>query len=79
MVFTMKNQQLLKSSIESLKLIQIELHDDIDSSKRLELEKVIKELESCETEPSPHQLLTKMGKVIVWIPAIERFINLFLE
>ncbi|MCU7976266.1 hypothetical protein L5M43_13550 [Shewanella sp. SW36] len=75
----MKNQQLLKSSIESLKLIQIELHDDIDSSKRLELEKVIKELESCETEPSPRQLLTKIGKVIVWIPAIERFINLFLE
>lgn len=75
----MKNLQLLKSSIESLKLIQMELHDDIDSSKRLELEKVIRELESCTSEPSPRQLLTKIGKVIAWIPAIERLIGLFLE
>ncbi len=63
---------LLKDSIELLKSIQIELHDDIDSSKRSELSRIIKELESCEEKLTPNQLLHKLGKVIAFIPAIER-------
>ena len=75
----MKNQQLLKSSIESLKMIQEQLHDDIDSSKRKELQKVIEELEMCESGVTPNQLLFLLGRVIKWFPAIERIINCFLE
>jgi hypothetical protein len=75
----MKNQQLLKSSIESLKMIQEQLHNDIDSSKRKELQKVIEELEMCESGVTPNQLLFLLGRVITWLPAIERIINCFLE
>jgi hypothetical protein len=75
----MKNQQLLKSSIESLKMIQEQLHNDIDSSKRKELQKVIEELEMCESGVTPNQLLFLLGRVISWFPAIERIINCFLE
>jgi len=75
----MKNQQLLNNSIESLKLIQAELHDGIDSNKRDELARVIKELESCKSEITPNQLLTLLGKVISWFPAIERIIGFLSE
>ncbi len=75
----MINQQLVQSSIESLKMIQEELRDDIDSSKREELDRVINELESCKSEISAKQLLLKLGKVISWFPAIERLISYFIE
>lgn len=75
----MINHQLLKSSIESLKLVQQELHNDIDSSKRIELQRIINELESCKESVTPSQLLLKLGKVFSWFPAIERLINTLLE
>ncbi|MEH6385216.1 MAG: hypothetical protein V7780_11450 [Colwellia sp.] len=75
----MINQQLLQSSIESLKMIQEELRDDIDSSKREELNRVIDELESCKSEISAKQLLLMLGKVISWFPAIERLIRYLVE
>lgn len=75
----MKNQQLLKSSIESLKMIQEQLHNDIDSSKRKELQKVIEELEMCESGVTPNQLLFLLGRVLNWLPAVERIINCFFE
>jgi hypothetical protein len=75
----MINQQLLQSSIESLKMIQEELRDDIDSSKREELNRVIDELDSCKSEISAKQLLLMLGKVISWFPAIERLIRYLVE
>lgn len=75
----MINQQLLQSSIESLKMIQEELHDGIDSSKREELKRVIEELESCKSEISAKQLLLMLGKIISWFPAIERLISYLIE
>jgi len=75
----MINQQLLQSSIESLKMIQEELHDGIDSSKREELKRVIEELESCKSEINAKQLLQMLGKIISWFPAIERLISYLLE
>jgi hypothetical protein len=75
----MVNQQLLHSSIESLKMIQEELHDGIDSSKREELKRVIEELESCKSEISAKQLLLMLGKIISWFPAIERLISFLIE
>lgn len=75
----MVNQQLLHSSIESLKMIQEELHDGIDSSKREELKRVIEELESCKSEINAKQLLLMLGKIISWFPAIERLISYLIE
>lgn len=75
----MSNHNLLKDSIGLLKRIRQELHDDIDSSKRRELDKAIEELESNDDKLSPSQLLRIIGKVVVWIPAIERVLNSFKE
>ncbi len=75
----MINNELLKISIESLKLIQSELHDDIDSSKRIELSKVIESLESCNSNITPNQLLIIFGKVVSWIPAVERLLKALIE
>jgi hypothetical protein len=75
----MSNHNLLKDSIGLLKKIRQELHDDIDSSKRRELDKAIEELESNDDKLSPSQLLRIIGKVVIWIPAIERVLNSFKE
>ena len=75
----MRKHILLKDSIELLKRIQVELHDDIDSSKRSELNRIIKELESCEEELTPNQLLFILGKVIFFIPAIEKILKKLSE
>ncbi len=75
----MHKHKLLKNSIELLKCIQIELHDDIDSSKRNKLNRTIKELESCKEKITPNQMLEILGKVIAFIPAIERIIKTLSE
>ena len=75
----MSNHNLLKDSVGLLKKIQQELHDDIDSSKRRELDKVIKELEINGNRLSRPDILKEIGKVLIWIPAIERIINSFKE
>ena len=75
----MKNIQLLKSSIECLKMIREELHDDIDSGKRNKLEKVICDLESCAKGTTPDQLLEMLGQAISYVPAIERLIKALSE
>lgn len=71
----MRKHKLLKDSIELLKIIEIELHDDIDSSKRYKLKQAIKELESSRDKITHKQILVIMGRVIALIPAIERIIK----
>ena len=71
----MPRHSLLKDSIELLKSIQLELHDDIDSSKRQELERIIYELESNEEKVTAPQILSFLGKAIALAPAIERIIS----
>ena len=44
------NQKLLKNSIETIKKLRAELHNDIDSSKRKELDQIIKDLECYEDQ-----------------------------
>jgi len=73
------NHRLLKRSIESLKMIQLEMHDDMDSSKRAELEQIILNLEQCGHNKSPTQLLDLLGKWIAIVPAVERLLKLFSE
>lgn len=69
----MKNLQLLKTSIESLKGFRAELHDDIDSSKRKKLDQIIKDLECCKGQQiSPNQILKLFGKALALLPALER-------
>jgi len=73
------NHRLLKRSIESLKMIQLEMHDDMDSSKRAELEQIILNLEQCGHSKSPTQLLELLGKWIAIFPAVERLLKLLSE
>ena len=75
----MSNHNLLKDSVGLLKKIRQELHNDIDSSKRRELDRAIKELENNRNKLSPPDILRVIGKVVIWIPAIERILNSFRE
>ncbi len=75
----MTNHNLLKKSLESLKMIRVEMHDVMDSSKREELDRVIKDLEQCGTTKSSAQLLEILGSCIKWIPAVERFLKMLSE
>jgi hypothetical protein len=77
--FAVMNHDLLKKSIESLKLIQLEMHDDMDSSKRAELDKIISDLEKCGDKISPAQILELLGKCVVLIPAVERLLKVLSE
>lgn len=73
------NHHLLKESIESLKSIQLEMHDVMDSGKRAELDKIILDLEKYGNNKSPTQLLEILGKCIVLIPAVERLLKVLSE
>lgn len=72
----MTNQKLLKASIESLKGFRTELHNDIDNSKRIELEEIIRNLECCEGQQiSPNQMLHFLGKALAILPILERIFD----
>ncbi len=75
----MKHHQLLTSSLVSLKQLRDELHNDIDSSKRETLDKVINDLESFGSGITPYELMTALGKGIALIPAFERIVKVFME
>ncbi|MDF7670673.1 hypothetical protein PT276_05600 [Orbaceae bacterium ESL0721] len=65
------NKKLLKRSIKTLKMILIEQHDVMDSSKQKELEEIIKNLEkSQEQNVSRSQILDIFSKCIACIPAV---------
>lgn len=71
------NLNLLKNSIESLKLMRQEMHDVMDSSKRAELDQIISDLEQYGTEKSRTQLLDIFGTAIKLIPAVEALLRLW--
>jgi hypothetical protein len=73
------NRRLLEKSIESLKMIQLEMHDDMDSSKRAELEQIIKNLENYGHKKSPTELLELLGKCVAIIPAVDRLLKILSE
>jgi hypothetical protein len=70
------NLNLLKNSIESLKLMRQEMHDVMDSSKRAELDQIISDLEQYGTEKSRTQLLDIFGAAIKLIPAVEALLRM---
>jgi hypothetical protein len=70
--------KLLKDSIESVKQLRDELHDDIDSSKRKKLDRIIEDLESCEKRNiSPNQILDLIGKALALLPLLEKVLDKF--
>lgn len=73
------NHHLLEKSIESLKMIRLEMHDVMDSSKRAELDKIILDLEKCGDRKSHIQLLELLGKCIALVPAVERLLKALSE
>jgi len=71
----MNNQLLLKISIEIIKELRTEIHDDIDDSNRKKLDQIIKDLEFCNVkELSKDQILKLFGKAITLIPALTKII-----
>lgn len=51
------------------------MHDVMDSSKRVELDRIIKDLESCGESKTPSQLLEVFGRCVALIPAVERLLD----
>lgn len=74
----MRNQQLLKNSIEIIKQVREELRNDIDSSKREKLDQVIEDLERCNAQKiTTDQILILFGKAIKVVPYIEKMLEMF--
>ncbi len=71
------NSNLLRNSIESLKMMREEMHDVMDSSKRAELDKIISDLERHGTKKSRTQLLEIFGAAIKLIPAVEALLRMW--
>ncbi len=74
----MKEKILLKNSIATLKLLQEEMRDSLDSSKQAELAKVIQDLEQCR-EISKSELRQILGEILFWLPVIKKLIAMWLS
>ncbi|OCG06017.1 hypothetical protein [Gilliamella apis] len=70
-----KDQIILKNSIKTLKMFLVEMHDAIDSSKRKELEEVIKQLENYQEDYTPAQLMDILSKWVGLIPVVIQMIE----
>lgn len=77
----MKNKKLLKSSIECLKQLSVEMHEEMDNSKIQQLNIAIKNLESYHKNQTitAKDLLKIFGDVLVLIPAIANIIQLLSD
>jgi len=74
----MTNQKLLKDSIETIKKLRTELHNDIDSSKREELDQIIKDLESYKNrQVLANQIINLFGRALAIIPILEKVLDEF--
>lgn len=56
------NDHLLKQTIDSLKQLQLELHDTLDNGKKAKLEKIIQDLEKCQNSKND-DILKEIGNV----------------
>lgn len=73
----MNNQQLLKNSIEIIKQLREELHDDIDSSRREKLDQVIEYLTHCDAQKiTAVQIFDLLGKAVDVIPYIAQILEI---
>lgn len=77
------NKVILKDSIELLKRIQMELHDDIGSSTRMELNQVILKLEQYSLQEAEDlksiEIIQLIGKGLVALPVIAKLIEKLMQ
>ncbi|MGR5149674.1 hypothetical protein ACQKP8_24390 [Photobacterium alginatilyticum] len=80
------NDKLLKKSLDVLKLLKSEMHDDIDSKTENELNLVIsqieKELKDGKKRVEPDEILSILGKCVAFFKGVVDIINFlsdFLE
>ena len=68
---------LLKNTIDTLKQLKMEMHDDMDSSTQAKLDQIIQDLEQ-----HHHNVLTKskllqiLGEILEWLPVIRSIMQL---
>lgn len=73
------NINTLKSSIEALKQLRLEIHDDVDESVLLELDKIIDDLESCKHSLSNAEILKILGRYIGYLSAVKKLLEVFYD
>lgn len=77
------NKVILKDSIELLKRIQVELHDDIESSTRMGLNQVIQQLELYSLQEAEEiksaEIVNLIGKGLVALPVIAKLLEKLMQ
>lgn len=77
------NKVILKNSIELLKKIQLELHDGIGSSTRMELNQVIQQLELYSLQEAKEiksiEIIHLIGKGLGALPVIAKLIEKLMQ
>ncbi|SAY51887.1 hypothetical protein [Neisseria weaveri] len=66
---------LLKNTIDTLKQLKMEMHDDMDSSTQAKLDQVIQDLEQHD-DLTKSKLLQILGEVLEWLPVIRCMMQL---
>ncbi|WP_386691968.1 hypothetical protein O1Q79_01875 [Lonepinella sp. MS14434] len=78
----MKNSDLLKNSIETLKLLRVEMHNKMDSREQAKLDEVIKNLEQNQLVEKPFdksELLKLLGDILKNLPYLSKMIETFVQ
>lgn len=66
---------LLKNTIDTLKQLKMEMHDDMDSSTQAKLDQVIQDLEQ-HNDLTKSKLLQILGEILEWLPVIRSIMQL---
>lgn len=66
---------LLKNTIDTLKQLKMEMHDDMDSSAQVKLDQVIRDLEQ-RNDLTKSKLLQILGEILGWLPVIRSIMEL---
>lgn len=66
---------LLKNTIDTLKQLKMEMHDDMDSSTQVKLDQVIRDLEQ-RNDLTKSKLLQILGEILEWLPVIRSIMEL---
>lgn len=72
------NKILLKNTIDTLKQLKMEMHDDMDSSTQAKLDQVIQDLEQ-HNDLTKSKLLQILGEVLAWLPVVRCIIMQLLD
>ena len=68
---------LLKNTIDTLKQMKMEMHDDMDSSTQAKLDQIIQDLEQHHhNDLTKSKLLQILGEILEWLPVIRSIMQL---